>query len=90
VPYELVPAEFAALVDRARELRAAAGRADPFTLVAPFAVAADAGAERLLEDAARWRAAGATAFHVGIGAASWSDYLDRLAWFGHEVAPRVE
>ena len=34
---------------------------------------------------ARWRAAGATAFHVGLAAPSRRDHLARLTWFGQEV-----
>jgi len=90
VPWQLTPEEFAALAAAARERRAAAGRTDPLELVAPLAAPADAAAEQVLAEARCWRAAGATAFHVGVGAGSWSGYLERLAWFGREVAGRVD
>ena len=66
------------------------GRIDPFELVAPLGVAGRRGRRRDgRREATRWRAAGATAFHVGIAAESWTQYLDRLAWFGRDVIARV-
>jgi hypothetical protein len=37
----------------------------------------------------RWREAGATAFHVGVAAASFAAYLDRLAWVADAIMARV-
>jgi hypothetical protein len=37
----------------------------------------------------RWREAGATAFHVGLAAETWAQYLDRVAWFGRTVIARI-
>jgi alkanesulfonate monooxygenase SsuD/methylene tetrahydromethanopterin reductase-like flavin-dependent oxidoreductase (luciferase family) len=90
IPWELDPNDFAAAAAEAGKLREAAGRATPFELVAPLGVAPDAGADRILAVAARWRAAGATAFHVGVGATSFAALLERLDWVGREVMPRVE
>ncbi len=90
IPWQLDPAEFAALADKARRLRAESGRTDPLEMVAPLAAPADADAGAVVAEAARWRAAGATAFHVGIGADGLAEFCDRLAWFGAAVAPRVE
>lgn len=90
VPWQLGPEEFAGLADRARRLRAETGRTDCFELVAPLAAPAGAATDAVVADARRWRAAGATAFHVGLGARTYAAYLDRLAWFGAEVKPRVD
>ena len=90
VPWQLEPDEFAALADQAKRLRAESGRTDHLELVAPLAAPIGAEAASVVAEAARWRAAGATAFHVGVGAESFAELLDRLAWFGAEVAPRVE
>ncbi len=90
VPWQLGPEEFAALAEQARRLRDQSGRSGAFELVAPLAAAADATAEAVVAEATRWRAAGATAFHVGLGAESFPHYLDRLAWFAAQVVPRVD
>jgi probable F420-dependent oxidoreductase len=89
VPWELTPEECGAAAAYARRLRAEARRPDVFEVVAPLAAQADADAEALLAAVARWRAAGATAFHVGIGADSFAELLRRLEWFGREVIARV-
>lgn len=86
IPWELAAEELAAAVDDARQLRVAADRAGGFEVVAPLAVPFEASADAVLNDVARWRAAGATAFHVGLAAPGLRDYLARLAWFGREVA----
>lgn len=85
VPWELTPGEFAALVTRARALRGEHGRSGAFAFVAPLGVSPDADAAAVRAEVRRWHEAGATAFHVGFGAASFSAFLDRLAWFGGEV-----
>jgi probable F420-dependent oxidoreductase len=90
IPWELTPEDFAAKAAYARHLRHDAGRSDAFTLVAPLAVPPEAPADVVLRDVTRWREAGATAFHVGVGAESWAQYLDRLAWFGRAVISRIE
>lgn len=89
IPWQLGPEEFAGLATRARRLRDDSGRSGPFDLVAPLGASPDAAADAVIGEAARWRAAGATAFHVGVGADSFADYLRRLEWFGREVIPRV-
>ena len=89
IPWQLGPDEFAARAARARQLREGSGRSGPFELVAPLAAAPGATADAVVAEAASWRTAGATAFHVGVGAESFSDYLRRLEWFGKEVVPRV-
>ncbi len=89
VPWELAPEECAAAVASARRLRAEVGRADAFEVVAPLAAPLDAPAGSLVAAATRCRAAGATAFHVGIAARSLAELLARLEWFGREVMPRV-
>lgn len=90
IPWQLTVQELEGLLAVARERRQAAGRRDPFEVVVPFAVAPEVGADRLLAEAARWRRAGATGFQVDVEAASWPAYLERLAWFGREVAPGIE
>jgi probable F420-dependent oxidoreductase len=89
IPWEITPEVFAARAAYARSLRHDAGRMGPFDLVAPIGAAADAKADRLLAEVSRWREAGATAFHVGIGAESWAQYVERLGWFGREVIARM-
>lgn len=90
VPWQLTPEEFAGLAERARRLRAESGRGEPLELVAPMEVKPDATASDVVAEARRWRQAGATAFHLGVGAESFAQYLDRLAWLGGEVMGRVE
>jgi len=89
VPWELTPEEFRASVDEARRMRAAAGRSDALETVAPLSAPAGATADGVRADVERWQAAGATAFHVGIGAESFAEYLERVAWFGRDVIARV-
>ena len=89
VPWELEPEACAAAVPDARRLRAEAGGPEAFEVVAPLAVPAGVTAEALVAAVARWRAAGATAFHTGIAACDLADLLARLEWFGREVIPRV-
>ncbi len=89
VPWQLEPEACAAAVASARRQRAEAGRPAAFEVVVPLAVPAGAAADELLAAAARWRAAGATAFHVGIAARGLADLLARLEWFGRDVIPRV-
>ena len=90
VPWQLGPDEFAGLAERAGRLREESGRSGHFELVAPLGAAPQARADAIAAEAKRWRAAGATSFHVGIGADSLQEFLGRLAWFGAEVAPRIE
>jgi alkanesulfonate monooxygenase SsuD/methylene tetrahydromethanopterin reductase-like flavin-dependent oxidoreductase (luciferase family) len=89
IPWELTADEYAASVAYARQLRAANSRPSAFELVAPLGVSFAADTDAVLADVARWRAAGATAFHVGLEAPSRRDHLGRLAWFGREVLPRA-
>jgi probable F420-dependent oxidoreductase len=89
VPFDVTPDAFGAAVRAARALRAEAGRAEHLECVAPLAVPAAATAGAVAAAIASWRQAGATAFHVGIGAESFSEFLDRVAWFGREIAPAV-
>ncbi len=89
VPWELTPEDFAAKAAYARHLRHDTGRSESFTLVAPLGVAVDAAADPVLREVTRWREAGATAFHVGLAAESWAQYLDRVAWFGRTVIARI-
>jgi probable F420-dependent oxidoreductase len=89
VPWELAPEDFASKAANARHLRHDAGRSESFTLVAPLGVPAEAAADPVLREVTRWREAGANAFHVGLAAESWAQYLDRLAWFGRAVIARV-
>ena len=89
VPWQLEPEACAAAVADARRLRAEAGGPEAFEVVAPLAVPAGVTADALVAAVARWRAAGATAFHVGIAAGGLADLLARLEWFGREVIPLV-
>jgi len=89
IPWELDPEALTAGVAHAREVRARAGRSSPFAVVAPLAAPVDATAGAVLDAVERWRRAGATAFHVGVGAGSFAEFLDRLAWFGADVIARA-
>ena len=89
VPWQLEPEACAAAVADARRLRAEACQPGAFEVVAPLAVAAGAATDELVAAASRWRAAGATALHVGIAARGLAELLARLEWFGREVIPRV-
>jgi probable F420-dependent oxidoreductase len=89
VPWELDPDACAAGLAYARRLRAAAGRSVSFEVVAPLAAPLEATAATLVDAAARWREAGATAFHIGLAARGFEELLTRLEWFGREVIPRV-
>ena len=89
VPWELTPEACADAVAAVRRLRVEAGRPPVFEVVAPLGVAPDATAGAVTEAAARWREAGATAFHVGLPADDFAAYLGRLAWFADAVMPRI-
>jgi len=89
VPWQLEPEACTTAVADARRLRAEAGRPEAFEVVAPLAVPAGATADTLVAAAARWRGAGATAFHAGMAARGLAELLARLEWFGREVIPRV-
>src|SRR5207237_1404174 len=79
--------EFAVL--GAAYARAERATTAPLELVAPLAVAPDAASTSVVEQAGRWLAAGATSFHVGLGARSLTEFLERVAWFAREVMPQV-
>ena len=89
VPWEIDPAQLAAALTEARTVRAKAGMPDAFEVVAPLAVPAGASAERVIEAAGRWRAAGATALQVGFEADSLAELLSRMEFFGRDVMPDV-
>jgi len=89
VPWELGPEECTAAVAAARRIRSEAGRPGAFEVVAPLTAPATASADEILAAVARWRAAGATALHVGVGARGYDEFLERLAWFGREVIARA-
>jgi alkanesulfonate monooxygenase SsuD/methylene tetrahydromethanopterin reductase-like flavin-dependent oxidoreductase (luciferase family) len=88
VPWELTTDEFRTMAAFARRIRAEAVRPDDLELVAPISVPADAGGAAIADTAARWRDAGATAFHIGVGAGSFAEFLDRLTWTA-EVMSRM-
>jgi probable F420-dependent oxidoreductase len=85
IPWELTHEEFSRRVERLRDLRAEAGRHDPVELVVPLGIAAETSAEAVVARVSRWCEAGATAFHVGVRAASIEHLLERLAWLGSDV-----
>src|SRR5262245_1196733 len=89
IPWEITPAAYAEAVAVARRLRAEAGRPASFELVAPLAVGPDTSAAEVVAAANAFRRAGATAFHVGLGAPCQVDHLARLEWFGREVIPAI-
>jgi probable F420-dependent oxidoreductase len=88
VPWELTPGDFEDAAAYAKRVRAEAGGAGDMTLVAPLGVPATASSEELLQRVEEWRKAGATALHVGVGAGSFAQFLERLDWFGREIMPR--
>ena len=87
IPWQLTPDDFAAAAAYARAERATDA---PLELVAPLAVAADAAPDSVIDEARRWRRAGATAFHAGLGAGSFTEFLERVAWFARDVMPKVD
>jgi probable F420-dependent oxidoreductase len=89
IPWELTPEACAEATAWARRRRAKMGTSAPLEVVAPLAVPPEAGADAVLAAAQRWRAAGATALHAGVGARSWEEFLGRLAWLGREVLPAL-
>ena len=90
IPWELSPEALAAAVQQVNAFRTEAGRSGPFEVAAPLGVPADADAGSVVGAAERLRAAGATAFHVGIaGARSLAEHLDRVAWCGDRFIPQV-
>lgn len=86
IPWELPLEDFTAGCALIKSTRAAAGRTEPFDFVAPLSVPVTASADAVLTQVQQLRAAGATAFHVGFGATSLEHHVERLAWFGREVA----
>jgi len=89
VPWELTPEDCERAVAYVRQLRHEAGRPELFEVVAPLAVAPEARADGIVGEAARWGAAGATTFHVGVAARSFNEFLERLEWVAREVMPQV-
>jgi probable F420-dependent oxidoreductase len=89
VPWELTPEDCERAVAYVRQLRQQAGRPESFEVVAPLGVAPEAGVDRVVAAAGRWGAAGATAFHMGLTARSFSEFLERLEWVAREVMPQV-
>jgi probable F420-dependent oxidoreductase len=89
IPWEIAPEDFAQAVALARRTRAEVGRPEAFEAVAPLGVTADAGADAVLAAVARWRAAGATALHVGLEARSFEAFLARIEWLGRDVIARA-
>ena len=87
IPWQLTPDDFAAAAAYARAERATDA---PLELVAPLAVAADAAPDSVIDEARRWRRAGATSFHAGLGARSFTEFLERVAWFARDVMPKVD
>jgi probable F420-dependent oxidoreductase len=88
VPWELTPAEFGSAAAYAKRIRVEAGGTDDLTLVAPLAVSETVTRDELVRRIVEWRTAGATALHVGIGATSFPQFLERLEWFGTQVITR--
>jgi probable F420-dependent oxidoreductase len=89
IPWELGPDALAAGAAEARALRARAGKAEGLEVVAPVAVPPNATADAVLSELARWQKAGATAYHAGIGAGSFAEFVARLEWLGAEVLARA-
>jgi alkanesulfonate monooxygenase SsuD/methylene tetrahydromethanopterin reductase-like flavin-dependent oxidoreductase (luciferase family) len=89
VPWEVDRDGLPTVLATARSLRARAGRPAAFEVVAPLTLPAGTGVADAVALALRWREAGATAFHVGLPARSGEEWLDRIAWLGAEIAPRL-
>jgi probable F420-dependent oxidoreductase len=89
IPWQLSPDDFAAAARAGERMRVECGRRAPFEWIAPLAVAREASRADVREAVERWARAGATAFHVGLAARSFADYLERLDWFATEVASRA-
>ena len=86
IPWQLTADEFATAAAYARGERATGA---PLEMVAPLTVSSDAAPDTVVDDAGRWHRAGATAFHVGLGARSFAEFLERIAWFARDVMPEV-
>jgi len=89
IPWQTTPEQCASGAAEARRLRSEAGKPAAFEVVAPLAVPAEADADQLVAAARPWREAGATAFHVGLEATSFGEFLARVDWFAREVMARV-
>lgn len=89
IPWEITPAAFGEALGWARKHRAEMGRPATFEAVAPLSVPVEATLEDVVGAARRWEAAGATTLHAGVGARNLAEYLDRLAWLGRDVLPRL-
>jgi probable F420-dependent oxidoreductase len=85
IPWQITPADFAARAAVARAAHAASGRAGDFLLVAPLAAGRVAEPAALRDAIAQWRAAGATAFHVGFSHRSAADLVTLLERFRDTV-----
>lgn len=81
IPWQIAPAEFAARAELARAAHAESGRSGSFAVVAPLSAGRIESADALREEIAAWRAAGATAFHVGFKHRSAADLMDLLERF---------
>ena len=88
VPWEITPTDLTSAAAYAKRIRVEAGARDELTLVAPLAVGETATPDEILGRIEEWRTAGATALHVGISASGFSQFLERLEWFGTQVIAR--
>jgi probable F420-dependent oxidoreductase len=86
IPWQITPAEFDTRAAAARAAHAESGRAGDFTLVAPLAAGRVAEPAALLDEIEQWRAAGATAFHVGFSHRGAADLVTLLERFRDTVA----
>lgn len=85
IPWQITPADFARRAVIARAAHAASGRAGDFALVAPLAAGRLAEPAALRDEIARWRGAGAAAFHVGFVHHSAADLVALLERFRDTV-----
>lgn len=89
IPWQLTRGEFADRVRYIGQVREDAGRSGSFALVAPLSVGrADAPAQ-ILDEIQAWRAAGASAFHLGFEHESLEHLLERIEMFERDVRALV-
>jgi probable F420-dependent oxidoreductase len=81
IPWRIDEAAFASRAAAALAEHAARGRGGRFTLVAPLAAGRVRRADAVRDAIRRWRAHGATAFHVGFAPRSAAEYVELLERF---------
>lgn len=85
IPWQIDLGVFASHARAAQDAYRQSGRTGSFTVVAPLAAGRVENAAALVDTVAAWRAAGASAFHVGFRHHSCADMIELLERFAHDV-----